>query len=294
MTISQGSAPSPPSPRRRRPLAATRSRCRPRRSTARRRWWRLRWWRSSPTSWGRCHRGRASSASRSLSWRRHRGRGPRAAARNACWSATRPRVRAHRDRWAGARRYRCRSASRSAWSSSLRGPAVDVVRVEDDGDQRAPVAGRGRDDRVAGAVGVAGLEAGCARIGAACRPAACGCGSSASAAGRSDRRTRTCAVARPLRDLGHRQRVAGRDRDVVRAHARPALERRLVVEAGRDRRTCCPSCRAGSRSAALAATKPSRLPPAVSAIAYAASLADAIISDADRVARAATADPPAC
>ena len=173
---------------------------------------------------------------------------PRAAVRNACCSATRSAYGLTATlgrRLAGAAVVR----RREALVEHLPGPAVDVVRVEDDGDQRAAVAGRGRDERVAGAFGEAGLEAGCVRIGAgSARQHAVVVRERARQAGRIDELVLPGRA--PLRELGHGERVAGRDRDVERAHAGPAVERRLVVEAGRVGERAVLHAEPGPRSAA--------------------------------------------
>ena len=95
-----------------------------------------------------------------------------------------------------------------------------------------PSRGRGRRDRVARALRVAGLEAGGPLVGVTrAGQELVVVRERAVQAGRIVELER--AQARVLRDLRHRHRVAGRDRDVVRAHPRAALVRRLVVEAGR-------------------------------------------------------------
>ena len=110
---------------------------------------------------GRRGRRRGRCGDRCQRGRRARGRRPLGATRDRherllVGDATR--VRAHRDirqRLAGARLVRRREPQ----LEQLDRPAVGVPRVQDDGDQRAPVTRRGRDERVAGVVGVSRLEA---------------------------------------------------------------------------------------------------------------------------------------
>src|SRR5205823_3955062 len=103
--------------------------------------------------------------------------------------------------------------------------------AEDDNDQRAPVTRGRRDQRVLRAVGEAGLEADRPWVVVApARQHLVVVDQVVLHARGIDERV--LVHRRPFRDLGHRERVAGRDGEVVRAHERTALVRRLVVEAG--------------------------------------------------------------
>ena len=129
--------------------------------------------------------------------------------------------------------WRVGGVAKPASSSDAASCVTAVGHAEHDRDQRAAVARRGRDERVLRAAGEAGLEADRAGVvGAAARQQLVVVDEMVRARRVGSTNEYSC-ERRPLRDLGHGERVARRDREVVRAHERTALVRRLVVEAGR-------------------------------------------------------------